>query len=244
MITVQNLTYTIDNKKILKNLNFQAEDGKVLGIIGVSGSGKTTLLKCMTGITDVTEGTLLINGYTLDKNFRITNPERYWEFRKNVGIVFQHLYLFPHLTALGNVIEAPVQVNKVDKQTAIKEATALLTEVGLKDSINKYPDELSGGEQQRVAIVRSLIMKPSLLLLDEPTSALDPQRSLDIRTMLKNYTQQGHSLIIVSHSIKFLRNLADDIIFMDQGEIVESGPTEEILLHPKQQRTIEFLQHA
>ncbi len=164
--------------------------------------------------------------------------------RRKVGTVFQHLYLFPHLTVLGNVIEAPTHVLRVPRQKAESEALGLLESVGLKDKARRYPESLSGGEQQRVAIARALAMHPALLMFDEPTSALDPKRSAGLRSLLRGFVTRGHTMVVVSHSIRFLEGLADQLLYMEAGEVVEFGATDRILNAPQDPRTKDFLQQA
>jgi ABC-type polar amino acid transport system ATPase subunit len=243
MIRIENLEKYINNLHILKNVSLEIPAGKVLGVIGVSGSGKTTLLMCLCGLLPFESGNIKLNSLTINKDTYNNEMEKIWELRKETGVVFQHLYLFPHLTALGNIIEAPIHVLKRTREEAEAEALDLLAKVGLADSADKFPEELSGGEQQRVAICRALAMKPKVLFLDEPTSALDPQRSADIRNLLNDFVKQGSTLVIVSHSLNFLKGLADIIAYMEAGEVVECDSTEEVIKNPKDKRTKYFLEH-
>jgi polar amino acid transport system ATP-binding protein len=243
MICIENLEKYINNLHILKNVNLEMPAGKVLGVIGVSGSGKTTLLMCLCGLLPFESGTIKLNSLTIQKDTYNTDMDKIWNLRKETGVVFQHLYLFPHLSAIGNIIEAPIHVLKRTRAEAEADAMELLAKVGLADSADKYPEELSGGEQQRVAICRALAMKPKVLFLDEPTSALDPQRSADIRNLLNDFVKQGSTLVIVSHSLNFLKGLADIIAYMEAGEVVECGSTEEVIKNPKDKRTKYFLEH-
>lgn len=243
MICIENLNKDINNLHILRNVNLEIPAGKVLGVIGVSGSGKTTLLMCLCGLLPFESGTITLNSLTIDPHTFQSDMESIWTLRKETGVVFQHLYLFPHLSALGNIIEAPIHVLKKSREEAERDAMELLAKVGLADSADKYPDELSGGEQQRVAICRALAMKPKVLFLDEPTSALDPQRSSDIRNLLNNFVKEGSTLVIVSHSLNFLKGLADKLAYMESGELVEYGNAEEMLSTPKDSRTKYFLEH-
>jgi ABC-type polar amino acid transport system ATPase subunit len=243
MIRIENLEKYINNLHILKNVSLEIPAGKVLGVIGVSGSGKTTLLMCLCGLLPFESGSIKLNSLTINKDTYNNEMEKIWELRKETGVVFQHLYLFPHLTALGNIIEAPIHVLKRTREEAEAEALDLLAKVGLADSADKFPEELSGGEQQRVAICRALAMKPKVLFLDEPTSALDPQRSADIRNLLNDFVKQGSTLVIVSHSLNFLKGLADIIAYMEAGEVVECDSTEEVIKNPKDKRTKYFLEH-
>ena len=241
MISIDKLNKHINGFHILKDVNLEIPVGKVMGVIGVSGSGKTTLLMCLCGLLPFESGTIKINSYTVDSNTYNSDMEMIWKLRRETGVVFQHLYLFPHLSALGNIIEAPVHVLRKSGDEAENEAIELLSKVGLADSCDKYPDELSGGEQQRVAICRALAMKPEVLFLDEPTSALDPQRSADIRNLLNDFVKEGRTLVIVSHSINFLKSFADSIAYMENGEIIEFGPADLIFSTSHDERTRKFL---
>lgn len=244
MIKISDLSISVQGTKLLKNIHLELESGKILGIIGPSGNGKTTLLMCLSGLLPFDNGTITINNKTITAEESSKLSEKLWDFRKQSGIVFQHLYLFPHLTVLGNIIEAPVHVAGKAKTDAEAEALELLKKLGLEQHMNKYPDELSGGEQQRVAILRALAMKPEVLLLDEPTSALDPIRSGDVRNLLQEFVSTGHTLVIVSHSVRFLKGTADYLTFMGKSEIIETNTTQNLLENPKDERTREFLLHS
>ena len=245
MIKVENLQKSFGELRILKGVSFEVEPRTVLGIIGGSGSGKTTMLRCLNGLERIDGGSIECNGVRLEAGLNDAEyKRRVKEMRRQTGMVFQHLYLFPHLTALGNVIEAPVHVSRVPRRKAVEHALELLDSVGLKQKANRFPDALSGGEQQRVAIARALAMGPEVLLFDEPTSALDPRRSAGLRTTLKGFAHQGHTMVIVTHSINFIEGLADKTLYMESGEAVEYGPTDELLNNPRDPRTQEFLSHA
>src|SRR5207249_1138 len=182
---------------------------------GASGSGKTTLLRCLNGLERIDGGIIECSSVVLEPKLSITEyGRRVKELRRKVGTVFQHLYLFPHLTVLGNIVEAPTHVLRVPREKAEREARELLNSVGLKDKARRYPESLSGGEQQRVAIARALAMHPALLMFDEPTSALDPKRSAGLRALLRGFVERGHTMVIVSHSIGFLDGLADRLLYM------------------------------
>ena len=243
MLKLENIKKIYDGKEILHNISFDVNDAEIVSILGSSGSGKTTLLMCLCGLLPFESGTIKLNSLTINKDTYTNEMEKIWGLRKETGVVFQHLYLFPHLTALGNIIEAPIHVLKRTREEAEAEAMDLLAKVGLADSADKFPEELSGGEQQRVAICRALAMKPKVLFLDEPTSALDPQRSADIRNLLNDFVKQGSTLVIVSHSLNFLKGLADIIAYMEAGEVVECDSTEEVIKNPKDKRTKYFLEH-
>jgi ABC-type polar amino acid transport system ATPase subunit len=245
MIKVENLQKSFGELRILKGVSFEVEPRTVLGIIGGSGSGKTTMLRCLNGLERIDGGSIECNGVRLEAGLNDAEyKRRVKEMRRQTGMVFQHLYLFPHLTALGNVIEAPVHVSRVPRRKAVEHALELLDSVGLKQKANRFPDALSGGEQQRVAIARALAMGPEVLLFDEPTSALDPRRTAGLRTTLKGFAAQGHTMVVVTHSINFIDGLADKTLYMESGEAIEYGATDELLNHPRDPRTQEFLSHA
>ncbi|HXM51356.1 MAG TPA: amino acid ABC transporter ATP-binding protein [Pyrinomonadaceae bacterium] len=245
MIRVTDLIKQANGTRILRGVSFEVAPQTVLGIIGASGSGKTTLLRCLNGLERIDGGAIECEDVHLDANLSEHEySRRVKELRRKVGTVFQHLYLFPHLTVLGNVIEAPTHVLRVPRQKAESEALGLLESVGLKDKARRYPESLSGGEQQRVAIARALAMHPALLMFDEPTSALDPKRSAGLRSLLRGFVTRGHTMVVVSHSIRFLEGLADQLLYMEAGEVVEFGATETILNAPQDPRTKDFLQQA
>ena len=245
MIRVTGLKKSFGDAHILKGIDFEVPPQTVLGVIGASGSGKSTLLRCLNGLDTISGGTVECDNVLLEAG--LSNADyrrRVKDLRLKVGTVFQHFYLFPHLSVVGNIIEAPVHVLRTPKKKAESEAYELLESVGLKQAARRYPGSLSGGEQQRVAIARALAMHPALLLLDEPTSALDPRRIHSLRTLLRTFVDRGHTMIIISHSMGFLSGVSDNILFMEGGEVVESGPTEAVLNSPKDPRTKDFLEQA
>lgn len=242
MIRVTGLRKRFGSNEILKGIDFEVPPQTVLGIIGASGSGKSTLLRCLNGLETINGGTIECDNVRLEANLSHADyRKRVKDLRLKVGTVFQHFYLFPHLSVIGNIIEAPVHVLHTPKKKAETEAHELLESVGLKQAARRYPGSLSGGEQQRVAIARALAMHPALLLLDEPTSALDPRRINSLRALLRTFVDRGHTMIIISHSMGFLNGVADHILFMDGGLVVEHGPTEEVMKSPKDVRTKDFL---
>ena len=245
MIRVTGLRKRFGSNEILKGIDFEVPAQTVLGVIGASGSGKSTLLRCLNGLETINGGTIECDNVRLDANLSHADyRKRVKDLRLKVGTVFQHFYLFPHLSVVGNIIEAPVHVLRTPKKKAETEAFELLESVGLKQTARRYPGSLSGGEQQRVAIARALAMHPALLLLDEPTSALDPRRINSLRTLLRTFVDRGHTMIIISHSMGFLGGVADHILFMDGGLVVEHGPTDEVMNSPKDERTKDFLNQA
>jgi polar amino acid transport system ATP-binding protein len=245
MIRVTGLRKRFGDNEILKGIDFEVPPKTVLGIIGASGSGKSTLLRCLNGLETINGGTIECDNVRLEAGLTHADyRRRVRDLRLKVGTVFQHFYLFPHLSVIGNIIEAPVHVLRAPKKKAETEAYELLESVGLKQAARRYPGSLSGGEQQRVAIARALAMHPALLLLDEPTSALDPRRMNSLRVLLRTFVDRGHTMIIISHSMGFLSGAADSILFMEGGYAVEHGPTEELMKSPKDERTKDFLKQA
>lgn len=245
MIRIEGLGKVAGEARILRGVNLEIAPRTVLGIIGPSGSGKTTLLRCMNGFERITEGTLEAGGVRLEAGLNEKEYQRrVKQLRRQVGMVFQHFYLFPHLSVLGNITEAPVNVLRQPRAEAEARALGLLETVGLGKSWSRYPESLSGGEQQRVAIVRALAMKPEVLLFDEPTSALDPRRSNELAGTLRGLVEQGQTMVIVTHSMKFLEDVADRVLYMESGEAVELGDTAQILNNPQDPRTRDFIRHA
>jgi polar amino acid transport system ATP-binding protein len=245
MIRVSGLHKRFGGSEILKGISFEVPPQTVLGVMGPSGSGKSTLLRCLNGLETITSGTIECDNVRLEGNLSHADyRRRVKDLRLKVGTVFQHFHLFPHLSVVGNIIEAPVHVLRTAKKKAETEALELLESVGLSSAAKRYPGSLSGGEQQRVAIARALAMHPALLLLDEPTSALDPRRMNSLRTILRTFVDRGHTMIIISHSMNFLGGVADNILFMEGGYVVEHGPTDQVLDSPKDPRTKDFLEQA
>jgi len=245
MISVSNLSKQIDETPILRGVSFEVAPQTVLGVIGASGSGKTTLLRCLNGLERIDDGLIECGDVRLEaKLSKHEYVRRVNELRRKVGTVFQHLYLFPHRTVLGNIVEAPIHVLRTARRRAESEAAELLESVGLRDKARRYPESLSGGEQQRVAIARALAMHPAILMFDEPTSALDPKRSAGLRSLLRSFVARGHTMVIVSHSTSFLVGLADNLLYMENGEAIECGETDQILNAPGDPRTKDFVQQA
>ena len=245
MIRVEGISKQMGAARILRNLSLEVAPQTVLGIIGASGSGKTTLLRCLNGLERIDGGTIDCDGVRLEADLNESDYQRrVKELRRKVGMVFQHLHLFPHLSALANIVEAPVHVLRDNRQGAESLGYELLEAVGLKHAAHRYPESLSGGEQQRVAIARALAMRPQVLLFDEPTSALDPRRVADMRTLLRQFVGSGHTMVIVSHSISFLEGLADDLLYVEGGEVVEYADTATLLGTPRDPRTVDFLRQA
>ena len=241
MITVQDLHKQFEALQVLKGISLTVEKGKVVVIIGPSGSGKTTLLRCLNALETPTRGIVQIGDVKVDFSRKVERTQ-IAQLRKQTGMVFQNYHLFPHMTALENVMEGPVTVKKEDKQTARKKASSLLAKVGLADKLDLYPSQLSGGQQQRVGIARALAMEPQVMLFDEPTSALDPELVGEVLKVMKELAQEGMTMVIVTHEMNFARDVADEVIFMDQGVVVESGPPHMLFSAPREERTRQFLQ--
>jgi ABC-type polar amino acid transport system ATPase subunit len=245
MIRVTNLCKRFGDNEILKGISFDVPEKSILGVIGASGSGKTTLLRCLNGFETINGGTITCGKIKLETGITTADyKRRVRDLRLKVGTVFQHFYLFPHLSVVGNIIEAPVHVLRTAKKKAENEAYELLESVGMKHAARRYPESLSGGEQQRVAIARALAMHPALLLLDEPTSALDPRRIASLRGLLRGFAEKGQTMIIISHSIGFLGGVSDNLLYMEGGNVVEHGPTDQVLNSPKDPRVKEFIAQA
>ncbi|SFD16305.1 amino acid ABC transporter ATP-binding protein, PAAT family [Bacillus sp. 491mf] len=238
MIQVQNLTKSFGSLHVLKNVNLHVEEKEVVVLIGASGSGKSTLLRCLNFLEVYDNGEVSIQGEQI--HLKHTNLNK---VRENVGMVFQHFNLFPHMTSLENIIEAPIHVKKLDKIKATNIAYELLEKVGLKDKANVTPDLLSGGQKQRIAIARALAMNPKIMLFDEPTSALDPELVGEVLQVMKDLAKEGMTMIIVTHEMGFAREVADRIIFMDDGQIVEDAAPEQFFTAPSNPRAKQFLRN-
>ncbi|MED4970929.1 amino acid ABC transporter ATP-binding protein [Parageobacillus toebii] len=241
MISVQGLYKQFGDVEVLKGIDLTVEKGKVVVIIGPSGSGKTTFLRCLNVLEEPTKGKISIANRQLDFSKPVTKREIH-EFRRLTGMVFQSYNLFPHMTALENVMEGPVTVKREKKERVRERAMALLEKVGLKDKAHHYPFQLSGGQQQRVAIARALAMEPEVMLFDEPTSALDPELVGEVLKVMKSLANEGMTMIVVTHEMRFAKEAADEVVFMDGGIIVERGAPEQLLVSPKHERTKQFLQ--
>lgn len=235
-IVVKGLRKCYGELEVLKKIDIEVAEGEVLCLIGPSGSGKSTLLRCLNRLEKSTGGEVWINDQNLEsKNLNIN------KLRESIGMVFQHFNLFSNLNILDNITLAPVELKKMSKQQAEEKAYQLLDRVGLKDKAKAFPSQLSGGQKQRCAIARALEMNPDIMLFDEPTSALDPEMVGEVLEVMKQLAEDGMTMVIVTHEMGFAREVADRVIFMDDGYIVEEGTPEEIFKHPKEKRTIDFL---
>ncbi|MEH7075832.1 amino acid ABC transporter ATP-binding protein [Neobacillus drentensis] len=240
MISIKGLYKQFGQLEVLKGIDLVVEKGKVVVIIGPSGSGKTTMLRCLNVLETPTKGVLSIEGQSLDFS-KAVSKKNIASFRRLTGMVFQSYNLFPHKTALQNVMEGPIIVKGENKESARKKAQALLEKVGLGDKVGYFPVQLSGGQQQRVGIARALAMEPEVMLFDEPTSALDPELVGEVLKVMKDLAAEGMTMIVVTHEMRFAREAADEVIFMDQGRIVERNKPEAIFTKPKEERTRKFL---
>ncbi len=221
---------------VLKDVDLAVKPGEVLVIIGPSGSGKSTLIRTINRLEPIQKGRIVVDGVELNEN--VQNIEA---IRREVGMVFQQFNLFPHMTILENVILAPTRVRKLPREQAVQKAMELLERVGTADQAHKYPAQLSGGQQQRAAIVRALAMEPKIMLFDEPTSALDPEMVGEVLDVMRELARSGMTMLVVTHEMGFARDVADRVIFMDEGRIVEEGEPEAIFSNPKHERTKSFL---
>jgi polar amino acid transport system ATP-binding protein len=246
MVDAQAINKSYGSHKVLKDVSLTVKSGEVACIIGPSGSGKSTFLRCINHLENIDAGRILVDGSVI--GYRESNGKLY-ELResesdiqrRDIGMVFQRFNLFPHMTALQNVIAGLIHVQKVGKKQAETEGQALLERVGLGNKSSHFPSQLSGGQQQRVAIARALAMKPKLMLFDEPTSALDPELVGDVLQVMKDLATSGMTMIVVTHEMGFAREVADAVFFMDEGVVVESGTPDQVLGNPQEARTREFL---
>lgn len=238
MIEASNLTKRFGDLEVFKDITVNVKKGEVLCIIGPSGSGKSTFLRCLNHLEEINGGKIVIEGETL-------NPRDKKQIRNlttKMGMVFQQFNLFPHMTVLQNVMEAPLVVKKEDKAVVLERAKKLINKVGLGDKMDYYPSKLSGGQKQRVAIARALAMNPDIMLFDEPTSALDPELVGEVLNVMKDLANEGMTMVVVTHEMGFAKEVADRVIFMDGGKIVEEGKPADIFSAPKEQRTKAFLE--
>jgi polar amino acid transport system ATP-binding protein len=246
LVRAVNVTKSFGRHEVLQGVDMDVDRGEVVCLLGPSGSGKTTFLRLINQMETLTGGRIWVGGELIGLEERggklhVRTDKDIARQRARIGMVFQRFNLFPHMTALENVMEAPVQVKRLKKEQARKDALELLDKVGLAERANFYPSQLSGGQQQRVAIARALAMKPELMLFDEPTSALDPELVGEVLSVMRDLAEGGTTMIVVTHEMAFARGVADRVVFMDQGVVVEEGPPNEVLLNPKEERTRTFL---
>jgi polar amino acid transport system ATP-binding protein len=246
MVKAEGVHKSFGRLEVLKGIDLEVQPGKVMCILGPSGSGKTTFIRCINHLEKIDAGRLWVDGELVgyrqsgDKLYELPDREVARK-RTEIGMVFQRFNLFGHMTALGNVVEAPIRVKKLPKDAAVRSARELLKRVGLEDKYDAYPSQLSGGQQQRVAIARALAMNPKLMLFDEPTSALDPELVGEVLDVMRTLAEIGMTMVVVTHEIGFAREAGDVAVFMDGGVVVESGPPQEVLVNPKHERTKSFL---
>ena len=246
MVKAEAVRKSFGRVEVLRGIDLEVQPKEVMCVIGPSGSGKSTFLRCINHLEKIDAGRLSVDGELVgyrqrgDKLYEL--PDRdVCQKRSEIGMVFQHFNLFPHMTTLENLIEAPIRVKKASRSTAVAYANALLDRVGLADKTNVYPKQLSGGQQQRVAIARALAMNPKLMLFDEPTSALDPELVGEVLDVMRRLAADGMTMIVVTHEMGFAREVGDTLVFMDGGVIVEAGRPREVLANPQQERTRSFL---
>ncbi len=236
-VKIKNLKKSFHHNHVLNGIDLVINEGEVVCIIGPSGSGKSTMLRCLNKLETATEGQIIVDGHDItDKKVNIN------KVRENIGMVFQSFNLFSHLTVKKNIMLAPVDLKKMSPEDAEKKAMELLERVGLADKADSYPHQLSGGQQQRVAIARALAMSPDIMLFDEPTSALDPEMVGEVLAVMKELAKAGMTMVVVTHEMGFAREVADRVIFIDEGVIMEEGTPDEVFNHTKNPRAVEFLQ--
>ncbi len=245
MITVRELHKYYGAQHLFKGINLEVQKGEVVVLIGPSGSGKSTFLRCINGLEYFQKGEIIVDGIELHSINRLTPGKKDMEAIRNVrlkaGMVFQQFNLFPHMRVLENIIEAPVRVLGLEKNTAVENALSLLKRINLEMKVHSYPGELSGGEQQRVAIARALAMKPEAMLFDEPTSSLDPEMVGEVLSVIKGLVNEGLTTLIATHEMGFAREVADRVVIFDKGDVIETGPPDEIFANPKTERAKTFL---
>ncbi len=246
MVKAESVCKSFGALHVLKGITLEIGKGEVLCMVGPSGSGKSTFLRCINHLEQVNAGRLYVDGELIGYRERggklhEMSPRDAAKQRRDIGMVFQHFNLFPHRTALENVVEAPIHVKRVKKEAAVARGKDLLDQVGLAEKADAYPAQLSGGQQQRVAIARALAMNPKLMLFDEPTSALDPELVGEVLEVMKKLAAEGMTMVVVTHEMGFAREVANHLVFMDDGVVVESGPPREMLANPQHERTKAFL---
>ncbi|AIE59377.1 amino acid ABC transporter ATP-binding protein [Bacillus methanolicus] len=236
MIVFDNVNKYYGDFHVLKNINLKISKGEVVVVIGPSGSGKSTMLRCINGLETISSGTLTVNGISVNDKKTDIN-----KLRRNIGMVFQHFHLYPHKKVIENITLAPIKVLGKSEKEAIETAEFYLKKVGIPDKANSYPSQLSGGQQQRVAIARGLAMKPEIMLFDEPTSALDPEMIGEVLDVMKTLAKEGMTMVVVTHEMGFAKEVADRIVFMDHGQILEEATPAEFFSNPKEERAKIFL---
>ncbi len=244
MLIAENIHKSYGKNEILKGISLSVKKGEVVAIIGPSGSGKSTFLRCLNKLETVQDGTIIIDGDFICEEGKYKSEKEIRPIIKQMGMVFQNFNLFPQMTVLQNITQAPMLVNKESKEEANEYAKKLLCDVGLSEKIDSYPSQLSGGQQQRVAIARALAMKPKLMLFDEPTSALDPELTGEVLNVMRELAKKKNTMIVVTHEIGFAREVASRVVFMDNGNIIEEGTPDAVIGNPRNERTKQFLQRV
>lgn len=239
MLEVKNIHKKFGTNEVLKGVDFTVEKGSVIAVLGNSGSGKTTLLRCISFLESADEGEIIFDDF--HKDITQVSKREIHKLRMKMGFVFQGYHLFRNKTAIQNVMEGLTTARGISREEAKKQAEAVLEKVGMLDRANYYPDQLSGGQQQRVAIARAIAYNPEVILFDEPTSALDPQLTGEVLDVMKKLAEEGTTMVVVTHEMEFARKVANWVVFMENGVIVEEGPAQEIFNHPKKERTLQFL---
>lgn len=239
MLEVKNIHKKFGNNEVLKGVDFTVEKGSVIAVLGNSGSGKTTLLRCISFLESADEGEIIFDDF--HKDITQVSKREIHKLRMKMGFVFQGYHLFRNKTAIQNVMEGLTTARGISREEARKQAEAVLEKVGMLDRANYYPDQLSGGQQQRVAIARAIAYNPEVILFDEPTSALDPQLTGEVLDVMKKLAEEGTTMVVVTHEMEFARKVANWVVFMENGVIVEEGPAQEFFAHPKKERTLQFL---
>jgi glutamine transport system ATP-binding protein len=235
-IEIRNLHKKFGKNEVLSGIDVNIEEGEVVCVIGPSGSGKSTFLRCINCLEELTDGTIMVDGHMMDPKSKNLDT-----LRQDIGMVFQHFNLFPNMSVLDNITMAPISCKRATKEEALETGMKLLKRVGMEDKAKARPNDLSGGQKQRVAIARALAMKPDLMLFDEPTSALDPEMVGEVLDVMKKLAQEGMTMIIVTHEMGFARNVADRVLFIDEGIIYEQGTPDQVLGNPQNERTKNFL---
>ena len=242
ILSIQNVHKSFGKTEVLKGVDFQVEQGQVIAIIGPSGSGKTTLLRCISFLERVNRGTMLFDG--VEYNMHTVHGKQVRSIRQKMGFVFQGFHLFRNKNVLENVTEGLIVVRKMNREEANRIALEVLEKVGMADKVDAYPHELSGGQQQRVAIARAIALSPEVILFDEPTSALDPELTKEVLEVMKKIAEEGVTMVVVTHEMSFALQVANKVIFMEDGQIVEEGMPEDIFYHPQKERTKQFIQNS
>ena len=242
ILSIQNVHKSFGKTEVLKGVDFQVEQGQVIAIIGPSGSGKTTLLRCISFLERVNRGTMLFDG--VEYNMHTVHGKQVRSIRQKMGFVFQGFHLFRNKNVLENVTEGLIVVRKMNREEANRIALEVLEKVGMADKADAYPHELSGGQQQRVAIARAIALSPEVILFDEPTSALDPELTKEVLEVMKKIAEEGITMVVVTHEMSFALQVANKVIFMEDGQIVEEGMPEDIFYHPQKERTKQFIQNS